>query len=223
MKLSNNNTAKYLYYFSNVAMIFYIIFLAVNVFSSGIPSSGKGVKAYNVYDVKIAPKNIETSQSQQTDVSETLDRWFNDTLIIRPVQGKGLVLLRFQSISELFSFPAIVYQISQLFYWFLIGFLIFCIRKLFKSFNNNTIFTDKNASLIIFGSIGLMFLPIMRWITQELFINCITKLNLNNSDYILQNGAHVFSSETIIGLVLLAFGAAFKSGVTLKTENESFI
>ena len=84
-------------------------------------------------------------------------------------------------------------------------------------------FTDKNASLIIFGSIGLMFLPIMRWITQELFINCIARLNLNNSDYILQNGVHIFSSETIIGLVLLAFGAAFKSGVTLKTENESFI
>ena len=39
----------------------------------------------------------------------------------------------------------------------------------------------------------------------------------------LHNGTHVFDTETIIGLVLLAFGAAFKSGVVLSRENESFI
>ena len=68
-----------------------------------------------------------------------------------------------------------------------------------------------------------MLLPVMRWITQEFFLNCITKLSLNSSDYMLHNGTHLFDTETIIGLVLLAFGAAFKSGVVLSRENESFI
>lgn len=131
--------------------------------------------------------------------------------------------LRFQSLKELLSFSSILYQIAQLCYWFLIGLLIFFVQKLFKSFSNNTFFTDKNASLIIFSSICLLLLPVTRWITQESFLNCITKLSLNNSNYLLHNETHVFDTETIIGLVLLAFGAAFKSGVVLSRENESFI
>ncbi|GEM_PF-733633 len=223
MKLSNNNTARYLYYLSCIVMVFYILFLVSNLFTSGIPAAGSGLKAYQVYNVNIIPKDTNSQANQQKDISQALDHWFNDTLIISPYQGKGLVQLRFQSLKELLSFSSILYQIAQLCYWFLIGLLILFVQKLFKSFSDNTFFTDKNASLIIFSSICLLLLPVTRWITQEFFLNCITKLSLNNSDYMLHNGTHVFDTETIIGLVLLAFGAAFKSGVVLSRENESFI
>lgn len=223
MKLSTNNTARYLYYLSRVVMVFYVLFLASNLFSSGIPAVGSGLKAYGVYNVNIIPKAADGPANQQKDVSQTLDHWFKDTLIISPYQAKGFVQLRFQSLKELLSFSSILYQTAQLCYWILIGLLILVVQKLFKSFSNNTFFTDKNASLIVFSSFCLMLLPVMRWITQEFFLNCITKLNLNSSDYMLHNGTHLFDTETIIGLVLLAFGAAFKSGVVLSRENESFI
>ncbi len=223
MKPSNNNTARYLYYLSCIVMVFYILFLASNLFNSGIPAAGSGLKAYEVRNVNIIPKDTNSQAKQPKNVSQALDHWFKDTLIISPYQGKGLVQLRFQSPRELLSFSSILYQTAQLFYWILIGLLILVVQKLFKSFSNNTFFTDKNASLIVFSSFCLMLLPVMRWITQEFFLNCITKLSLNNSNYVLHNGAHLFDTETVIGLVLLAFGAAFKSGVALRRENESFI
>lgn len=76
---------------------------------------------------------------------------------------------------------------------------------------------------ISLGAIASMLLPIMNWVTQGLFINCIASLNLNDSGYSLKNGASLFGSETLIGLALLAFGLIFKAAVDIKEENESFI
>jgi hypothetical protein len=63
----------------------------------------------------------------------------------------------------------------------------------------------------------------VNWINQELFLNCIAVLSLNDSGYALQNGASLFGSETFVGLAMLAFGVAFKTGINLRNENESFI
>ncbi|WP_293938335.1 hypothetical protein [Sphingobacterium sp. UBA5996] len=223
MKFLRYKTARYLYYLSRMVMVFYILFLGSNLFKSGIPSLGTGVKAYGIYNVNIIPKNTDIYANDQNEISNPLNHWFNDKLIIHPVPLKAFVQVRFQSYKELFSFPSILYQIAQLSYWLIIGFLIFFVQKIFKSFSNNIFFTAENASLIIFSSVCLILLPIIRWVTQELFIQCITNLGLNNSDYILQNGTHFFDTETIIGLVLLAFGAAFRAGDVLSRENESFI
>lgn len=76
MKLSNNNTARYLYYLSCIVMVFYILFLVSNLFTSGIPAAGSGLKAYQVYNVNIIPKDTNSQANQQKDISQTLDHWF---------------------------------------------------------------------------------------------------------------------------------------------------
>jgi uncharacterized membrane protein YidH (DUF202 family) len=133
------------------------------------------------------------------------------------------VYLRFKTYSELFSLSAISFQLVYFIYFLSIGFLILSVKLFFKSLTKNEVFTAKNASFIMSCGIILICLPVMRWLTQELFINCIHKLNLNDSGYYLSNGVALLDTETIIGLVLLAFGLAFKVGVDIKQENESFV
>lgn len=214
MKLSDSKTIKFLNYSSTLVLVLYTIFILTKLFSSGTPLLSHSIKGYQMYDVIAKDKDQKLPQN--------LDKWFNDKLVIQPTH-RALVDLRFKSYSELRSFPAVLFQISQVIYWLFIGLIIVCIKKLFMSFNKDEVFTNKNAGMIIFGAVALILLPIIRWITQELFINCITQLKLNDSSYLLQNGTGIIASETLIGLALLAFGVAFKTGVKMKQENESFI
>lgn len=214
MKLSDSKIIKALHLLISFIMVLYFLFILTNLFMKAAPGLSHSVKGYKVYGVEVEKVNAKSSHS--------LDQWFNDAIIVQPTD-RALVHVRFKSYDELFSFPAILYQASQIIYWLLIGFLIICIKKLFGSFSKDKVFTKRNASLIMFGAITLMWLPIMRWITQSLFINCINKLNLNDSGYVLHNGVSLMTSETLIGLALLAFGLVFKIAVNIKTENESFI
>lgn len=214
MKLSDSKIIKSLNFLATLVLVFYAIFFVSKLCTSGAPSLSNSVKSYTMSNV--------IAEQKDHQLTKTLDKWFNDQTIVQPV-NKAKIDLRFKSYSELLHFPAVLFQISQFMYWLLIGFLILCIKLLFSSFNKNEVFTNKNASIILFGALTLIWLPIIGWVTQELFINCIAKLNLNDSGFSLKNGAHLFASETLIGLALMAFGLAFKAGVNIKQENESFI
>ncbi|NRF38032.1 DUF2975 domain-containing protein [Pedobacter foliorum] len=216
MRLSDNKIIKFLNSLASVILVLYVFFLVIKLFSSGAPTMSNSTRDYQIYDV-IAKNKVQDQVSAQA-----LDKWFNNIVVVQPT-NQSLIHLRFKSHSELFSFPAILFQISQLIYWLLIGLIIYCIKKLFNSFNKDEVFTKRNATMILFGAITLILLPIIRWITQELFINCIEKLHLNDSGYLLQNGTGLIGSETLVGLALLAFALAFKAGVNMKQENESFI
>ena len=95
--------------------------------------------------------------------------------------------------------------------------------KQLSELKNNEVFTQKNASTIMFSSLILLWLPIIRYLSQELLLNCIEKLNLNDSGYALANGASLFGAETFIGIALFAIWLAFRVGVEMKKENEAFI
>ncbi|WP_157766324.1 DUF2975 domain-containing protein [Pedobacter ginsengisoli] len=214
MKLSDSKIIKFLNSLATIILVLYAIFIFLKLFSPGAPKMSNSTRGYQVYDV--------IAKNKDQVLNQTLGEWFNDRLVVQPT-NQSLVHLRFKSPSELFSFPAVLFQISQLIYWLLIGLIIYYIKKLFSSFNKDEVFTKKNATMILFGAITLILLPIIRWITQELFINCIVKLHLNDSGYVLQNGAGLIGSETLVGLTLLAFALAFKAGVNTRQENESFI
>ncbi|MFB2120861.1 DUF2975 domain-containing protein [Parapedobacter sp. 2B3] len=214
MKLSDSRTIKSLDLLTTIALLFYIAFLGTKLFNSGAPALSNSVKGYAVYDIQAKPHDDSRVRS--------LDDWFGKKVVVQPT-NRALVDLRFKSYDELFSLPALLYQASQLIYWLLIGFLILCIKRLFSSFRKDKVFTTRNASLILWGSAMLMLLPVMRSITQHLFINCITKLNLNDSGYSLQKGVGFIAAETFIGLALLAFGLVFKTAIAIKKENDSFI
>ncbi|MBE8720834.1 DUF2975 domain-containing protein [Sphingobacterium pedocola] len=214
MKLSDIKVIKWLNRLATVVAVFYLIFLAVHVFTSNAPRASNSLKGYNMYNVSAEYKDSKSPN--------TLKKWFNDRVVVQPT-SKALVHLRFKSMSELISGSAILYQLAQLTYWLIIGFLILCIKMLFSSFSKDKVFTKRNASLILWGSTALIALPMVRWMAQELFINCIKTMNLNDSGYALTNGASVIAAETLIGLALLAFGLTFKAGVDMKKENESFI
>ena len=214
MKLSDSKIIKSLHLLVSVILIFYSIFIIIHLFWNGAPKASNSLKGYEVYGIEVKKAGGESTR--------TLEQWFNDQTIVQPT-NRALVHLRFKSFDELFSASALLYQGSQIIYWLLIGFLIFSTQRLFHSFRKDKVFTNRNASLIMFAAITLMWLPIMRWITQYLFINCINQLNLNDSGYTLHNGLSLFSAETFIGLALLAFGLAFKTAVDIKKENESFI
>ncbi|WP_379025298.1 DUF2975 domain-containing protein [Parapedobacter deserti] len=188
--------------------------MGVKLFNSGAPALSNSLKGYAVYDIEAVPHEPVSVRS--------LDDWFRKRVVVYPTSS-ALVDLRFKSYDELFSVPALLYQVSQIFYWLLIGFLILCIKKLFGSFRRDEVFTTRNASLILWGSTVLILLPVMRSITQHLFINCITKLHLNDSGYSLRNGVGFIAAETMIGLALLAFGLVFKTAIDIKKENDSFI
>lgn len=213
MKLSDSKLIKALHLLISFVIVLYFIFIPTNLFMKAAPVS-HSVKGYKVYGVKVEKVDEKSSHS--------LDQWFNDAIIVQPT-NRALVHVRFKSYDDLFSFPAVLYQASQIIYWLLIGFLIICIKKLFGSFSKDKVFTKRNASLIMIGALVLMWLPIMRWITQNLFINCVNKLDLNDSGYVLHNGLSLLTSETFIGLALLAFGLVFKTAIDIKKENESFI
>ncbi|WP_133577219.1 DUF2975 domain-containing protein [Pedobacter metabolipauper] len=214
MNLSQNKTIKTLNFISTLVLVFYSIFLIIKLFSSGAPRLSKSIKEYEVYDLIAKPKNLKSAR--------TLDTWFNSKTIVEPTHT-ALVAMRFKSYAELFSLPAVLFQLSQLIYWLSIGYLLLCVKRLFMSFSMDSVFTVRNTSLIMSGAVVLLFLPIFRWITKELFINCMIKLNLNDSNYDIQNLTKLIGTETLIGLALLAFGLAFKAGVDLKNENETFI
>lgn len=214
MKLSNSKTIKSLDLLSTIVLLFYFAFLGGRLFNSGAPALSNSLKGYAVYDIQAKPHDDTGSRS--------LDDWFGKRVVVQPT-NRALVDLRFKSYDELFSLPAILYQVSQIFYWLLIGFLILCIKGLFSSFRKDEVFTTRNASLILWGSAVLMLLPVIRSITQHFFINCIVKLNLNDSGYLLQKGGGFIASETFVGLALLAFGLVFKTAIDIKKENDSFI
>lgn len=214
MKLSDSKIIKSLHLIISVIMVFYCIFMIIHIFGRGAPGLSNSIKGYEVYGVEVKEIGVESTR--------TLEQWFNDQTIVHTTD-RALVHLRFKSSDELYSAPALLYQGSQIIYWLLIGFLILCTQSLFNSFRKDKVFTNWNTSLIMFGAITLMWLPIMRWITQNLFINCINQLNINDSGYSLHNGLSLFGAETFIGLALLAFGLAFKAAVDIKKENESFI
>ena len=214
MKFSDSKIIKSLDLLTTIILLFYVAFLCVKLFDSGAPALSNSLKGYAVYDILAKPRDDKNVRS--------LDDWFGKRVVVQPT-NKALVDLRFKSYGELFSLPALLYQASQLLYWLLIGFLILCIKKLFSSFRKDEVFTTRNASLILWGSTVLMLLPVMRSITQYLFINCITKLNLNDSGYMLQKGVGFIAAETLIGLALLAFGLVFKTAIAIKKENDSFI
>lgn len=215
MKLSENKIIKMLNHLSTLVLIFYILFLVINLFSSTAPITSKSLKGYEVF-------NVIAKKTKETDNLDHLTTWFKNKVVVQETD-RALVHLRFKSYEELFSLPAIGFQLAVLCYWLLIGFLIVCVKRFFLSLTRDEVFTRRNASIIMFASLSLIWLPIIRWLVQELFINCIERLSLNDSGYLLENGEHLFGSETIIGLTLFAFGWAFKVGVNMKNENESFI
>jgi hypothetical protein len=188
--------------------------MASKLFSSGAPSNSKSVKGYSLYGVKAEKINAKPSHSLET--------WFKNKIVVQP-SHRALVHLRFKWYNEVLSVPAVLFQVSIVFYWLLVGYLLFCVKKLFLSFTKDEVFTDKNAFYIMSSALVLMGLPLVNWINQELFLNCIAVLSLNDSGYALQNGASLFGSETFVGLAMLAFGVAFKTGINLRNENESFI
>ncbi|MGK6352813.1 DUF2975 domain-containing protein [Parapedobacter sp. DT-150] len=214
MKLSNSKTIRSLDVLITIVLIFYFVFLGIKLFNSGAPAVSNSLKGYAMYDIQAKPHDDKRVLS--------LADWFGKKVVVQPT-NRARVELRFKSYDELFSLPALSYQVFQLFYWLLIGFLILCIKRVFSSFRKDEVFTTRNASLILWGSAVLMILPVMRSITQRLFINCIIKLNLNDSGYLLQKGAGFIASETFIGLALLAFGLVFKTAIDIKKENDSFI
>lgn len=218
MKLSESKVIKALNGFAGFALVLYIIILIVSVFNSGVPSATKGIKWYTVFNVKAEEKVKKSAVS----ANEGLNNWFNRGFLVSETKMSS-VSLRFKSYSDLFSFSAIIFQLAYLCYFLCIGFLILLIKRFFKSLTKDEVFTKKNVSLIIWCSVVLMLLPILRWVTQELLINCINNLKLNDSGYNISNGAGFFDTETLIGLVLFAFGLAFKVGVDIKQENEAFV
>lgn len=215
MKLSENKVIQALDGLATFALILYIVFFIVQLFNSS-PKSSRAVKSYKVYQVKLESKHKET------DPEDYLKSWFNDQVVVQNT-NRGLVHLRFVSYAELFSFPSILFQVSIFAYWLLIGVAIFFAQRLFRSFRKDEVFTQQNAWAIMASSLILISLPISRWISQEFFLNCINALHLNDSNYTLSNGENLLTSETIIGLVLMAFSWVFKIGVDMKKENESFV
>ncbi|ARS39544.1 hypothetical protein CA265_07730 [Sphingobacteriaceae bacterium GW460-11-11-14-LB5] len=218
MKLSESKVIKALNGFASFALVLYIIILIVSVFNSGVPSATKGIKWYTVFNVK-AEKKVEKGT---VSVDDSLNNWFNRGFLVSETKMSS-ISLRFKSYSDLFSFSAIIFQLVYLCYFLCIGFLILLIKRFFKSLTKDEVFTRKNVSIIIYSGVVLMLLPFLRWMTQELLINCINRLKLNDSGYDISNGVGFFGTETLIGLVLLAFGLAFKVGVDIKQENESFV
>jgi len=218
MKLSDSKVIKAINGFASFALVLYVIILIVSVFNSGVPSATKGIKWYTVFNVKAEERVSKSAVS--TD--DPLDNWFKRNLLVSETKMSS-VSLRFKSYSDLFSLSAIAFQLAYLCYFMCIGLLIILIKRFFKSLTKDEVFTKKNVSIIIWCSVVLMVLPSLRWVTQELLINCINKLKLNDSGYKLSNGVSLFDAETIIGLVILAFGLTFKIGVDIKQENEAFV
>ncbi|WP_145854722.1 DUF2975 domain-containing protein [Pedobacter suwonensis] len=218
MKLSESKIIKVLNVLATVVLVFYVILLLIKMFSSGVPSASQGVKWYELYHVKAEP----IVKAKVIAGNRSLDKWFNNKVLVNE-NKEAMVYLRFKTFTELFSLSAIGFQLAYFIYFLSIGFIILSIKRFFKSLTLNEIFTRKNATIIILSSIVLICLPIIRWITQELFINCISSLKLNDSGYYLSNGVGILDTETIIGMVLFAFGLAFKVGVDIKQENESFV
>ena len=105
----------------------------------------------------------------------------------------------------------------------LTGLLILKFKIFFGSLAKDDVFTIKNASLLITCGLILIFMPILDWLNQESLIWCIESLKLNESGYILTNGAKAFTGRTTIGLILFAIDFAFRVGVNLKQENEAFV
>ncbi|MEE1944396.1 DUF2975 domain-containing protein [Pedobacter sp. KR3-3] len=215
MKLSENKVIQALDGLATFALILYIVFFIVQLFNSS-PKSSHAVKSYKVYNVRLDRKYKETNPE------DNLKSWFNNQVVVQET-NKGLVHLRFKSYAEMFSFSSILFQVSIFVYWLLIGAAIYFARGLFRSFRKDEVFTQKNAWAIMASSLILISLPVFRWISQEFFLNCVNTLHINDSNYTFNNGENLLTSETIIGLVLMAFSWVFKIGVDIKKENESFV
>ena len=214
MELSENKTIKTLNIISTGILGIYIILLIVKLFSTGSPSASNAIKGFGVYDMVAKPKDLKHNR--------TLEDWFSARIIIEPTY-KALISVRLKSNVELYSFSALAFQFSQLIYWLSIGYLLLCVKMLFNSFSRDKVFTVRNAFIIRSGAIVLLILPCIRWVTNELFLNLIIKMNLNDSNYAIQNQTGILDTETLVGLALLAFGFAFRAGVDIKNENEAFI
>lgn len=214
MRLSESKVIKTLNVLATVALVIFVVVLVVQIFSSS-PKASNGIREYTMF-------NVITHLKHQEDKVDYLKSWFNDSVIVQKT-NRAVVHLRFKNYDDLFSPSAILFQLSFYLYTLMIGAIILFIKLFFNSLSNDNVFTKKNASFIMIASLIVMWLPIMKWISQELFINCIIHLNNNDSNYTFTNGEHLSGSETIIGLILMAFGLAFKVGVNIKQENESFV
>ena len=214
MRLSEHRTIKGLNVISTLIIGFYILFIIIKLFSQGTPTASNSIKGFMLYDMMAKPKNLKDTRS--------LEEWFDSKIIVDPT-FKALVSLRVKSSIQLYSTSGILFQCSQLIYWLAIGYLLLCIKMLFSSFSKDQVFTSKNALIITTGAIIMMALPLIRWLTKELFISFINTMNLNDSGYTITNASSILGSETLIGFALLAFGLVFRAGVDLKNENESFI
>jgi len=214
MRLSESKTIKGLSIISTAIVGIYVIFLIIKLFTPGSPANSTSVKGFGVYNMIAKPADLKTTR--------TLEDWFKSSVIVQPTH-QAHIEVRLKSDAELYSLSALLFQFSQLIYWLSIGYMILCVKMLFGSFSKNKVFTAKNANIITSGAIAMLTLPLIRWITNELFINLIIELNLNDSNYSIQNQSSIIGSETIIGFALLAFGLAFRAGVDLKNENEAFI
>lgn len=215
MKLSESRLIRNLDRFATAALIFYVIFILVKVFSTSAPALSKSVKGYDMYGVQVRV-------SDKSDPKASLEDWFRNKVVVRKT-NIGTVEVRFKTYSQLFSFPAIIFQIAQYLHWICIGLLALGTKYFFASLRRDNVFTAKNGRIIISMGFLLMLLPLLGWLAQELFINCIATLNLNDSGYLLSNGRKFFDSTTLVGLVVIALGLAFKVGVQIKQENEAFV
>ncbi len=215
MKLSENKIIKSLNTLVTIAIILYCAFLLINLIYSGVPSNGKGIRGYTIYNVQI----YDVARKDNTLYLKT---WFNNNVIVNNI-NRAEINIRYKTFKDLYSFSALSFQFSIFFYWLSIGALLIFMKRFFRSLKNNEVFTQKNASTIMFSSLILLWLPIIRYLSQELLLNCIEKLHLNDSGYALANGESLFGAETFIGLALFAFGLAFRVGVDMKKENEAFI
>lgn len=215
MKLSENKVIQALDGLATFALILYILFFIMQLFNSSPKSSG-AIKSYKVYNVRLYKNDKETFKGDK------LKSWFNNRVVVQET-SRGLVHLRFKSYNEMFSFSAVLFQLSFFVYWFVIGVAIFFAQRLFRSFRRDEVFTLKNAWAIMASSLILISLPVLRRVSQDFFLNCLNTLHVNDSGYTFGNGESLLTSETIIGLVLMAFSWVFKIGVDIKKENESFV
>ncbi|MES2652159.1 MAG: DUF2975 domain-containing protein [Bacteroidota bacterium] len=216
MKLSEHKIIKTLNVLATIALVVYVIGLIAQLFTSSSPSISKAIKSYEVHNIR-----LEGTQDFAKP-GELLKSWFKDNVVVRE-SNNAVVYLRFRNTHELFSMPALLFQFVYFSYWLFIGILIFNLKMFFASLRKDEIFITKNVYRINIVGFILLLLPLGRWLMQELFINCISSLKLNDSGYVLTNGALLSGTETYCGLIIIALALAFKVGVDIKQENELFV
>ncbi len=194
------------------------IFLAFKVFSSNSPALSNSIRSYEMSDIRLTnPAKLYRPGG------DGLDRWFKDSVIVTPYTDKASVILRFRSKQELFSAPALVFQLSYYIYFIMIVVIIYLIKRFINALAKNDIFIARNIRYLQWVAVLLIALPVIRWITQKLLLRCIEALRMNDSGLEMVPGSSWYSSTTYIGFLVLALALVFKAGRSIQQENEDFV